>query len=131
MRGERRTAEAVAADPWAQLTRQHSPLVPQQKRKKKVQSFSVGLAFAQFLRFYPGSLYGWPQTRDGAIPWKAFWFLYSKVPALTALDRVNNSQATALGIGFALGSEKDRPKLKRALRREIKAAEIDVDEVDG
>lgn len=64
------------------------------------------------------------------MPWKLFWFLYSKVPALTALDRVNNSQATALGIGFALGGEKDRPKLKRALRREVKMAGIEVDEVD-
>lgn len=39
-------------------------------------------------------------------------------------------QATSLGIGFALGSEKDRPKLKRALRREIKRAELEVDEND-
>lgn len=65
------------------------------------------------------------------MPWKLFWFLYSKIPALAALDRVNGSQATALGIGFALGGEKDRPKLKRALRREIKRAEIEVDEEDG
>jgi hypothetical protein len=64
------------------------------------------------------------------VPWKVFWLLYAKIPALTALDRVNTSQATALGIGFALGGEKDRPKLKRALRREIKAAELDVEE-DG
>jgi hypothetical protein len=44
---------------------------------------------------------------------------------------VNGSQSTALGIGFSLGSEKDRPKLKRALRREIKRAEIEVDDSDG
>lgn len=91
----------------------------------------MGLAFAKFMRMYGGDTYrGWPQTRDGVIPWGLFWLLYAAIPPLMAHDRVNATQATSLGQALVEAPKEQRDTVRRLMRDEIVRAGLDPDDGD-
>lgn len=49
---------------------------------------------ARFCAKYPGAF------RDGEIPWVLFWMLYERLYVVLALDRLTQTEAVQLGMGY-------------------------------
>jgi hypothetical protein len=74
---------------------------------------------ARFCAIYPGMWrLPWEQTSDGVIPWRAFWLLYSEIPAVLTMRQVNDAGAVRAGIQMALGGDRVASEIRRELEEE-------------
>lgn len=93
-------------------------------RPRDTRPVPVGLAVAQFIRFYGYDTYQNPSwgTDDNIIPWRMFWFLYRAVPNVLALERINQTRAVAHGVALVFGDKKSRSRIDAASRAMIDEA---------
>ena len=63
----------------------------------------LDLTVARFMHVYGAATFlgPWPQT-GGLIPWRLFWTLAARIPAVAAFDRVNTLRAVGAGTGLAM-----------------------------
>jgi hypothetical protein len=81
---------------------------------------------ADFRRHYRDpALYESPRyrTRDGVIPFGAFWIFYRRIPSHLALERVNMMRAVLNAISVAFG--KEGSGLPESVRRDLKEARLE------
>jgi hypothetical protein len=70
----------------------------------------LGLLVAQFCRTYPG------EFRNGEIEAPLFWMLCRQMRHILALDRVQMTNAVALGAGVVMNGDKLRPALDKDIK---------------
>lgn len=81
---------------------------------------------ADFRRHYPDpTLYASSRyrTRDGVIPFGAFWLYYRRISAQLALERVNMMRAVLNAVGVAFG--KEGAGLPQSVRADLKEAGLE------